>query len=242
MRSAHLRRVAEQLEDRREAQYPRQAGTSRFHVEEGANDGVQDPLIDDIAQSIFAMTLTDASPNIDAQPNRLWVSREEYQNSSTSYTSSINVPSLHDVLGSIHRLDTPTHVPLPFDTESEASSFVNSTEQRRARTPRRERHKSTKTALSKLDIVEKRAKAAQFKLETPSPTLDLLKEVENEALQIQAIFDNVERNVASVMSRKVTVKNTLTRLHASILASRRLHPPDDTEPLQYQAGLLFVLS
>jgi hypothetical protein len=204
--------------------------------------------IQNAAASLFASTLVDDGPDLHSQPSRLWSSRDEYQSSASTIFESPETETLpiDIIMSGFQRLQSDVHsTPLQsisFPPESEALPYPEiqdstaSIPKPAKHLERRELAKLTKSAHRILDHVEKRTRHWLLQI-----NVDTLADGERDISLIQTAFDNVNRHVSSVNTRKAIIGASLAQLQSRVVELRRLNPSVDDKPLQFDSSkdLLF---
>lgn len=220
-RSAHLNRVARELEQ-----------------------------VDKLANDMFALGFSDDSPNIEDYPNKLWTSREEFQDDNIRNQPPV-VPPVSDIVQGMQRLalattsqtSRPPNLPDALPTVPPTIS---------ARTPpvslsrpppspvdrievQRESNRATTIALQLLYAIQAQAVdcEASFALVDSVEARQL---GESSLSQILADFRKVTRPVASVDTLRAEVKAQLDRLSVMLVELQSKWPDRIDIPIFYSCG------
>lgn len=203
---------------------------------------VQDTGVPD---RIFALTLMDEGPNMETQPDKLWTSRLEYQDSSTTQPAFSEAALIADsIVESMGRLpagiNQPIHsAPQPHDifpTFDLSPPSPNCYERHLAK---REKNRRTVKAHKVLTNVELRTTACSEKLSTTFSTrlsLQTLKSVETELSLLRSSLGKVTRCTESLDSRKRAIGKKLNQVEARLLEVRALVPTINNEALHFNSG------
>jgi len=201
------------------------------------------------AATVFAHTLADNGPNINAQPSRLWVSRSEYQGSAAFQTNSNEIPisAIIDGVRTLQALSPSTNVSgllnrfqelaiSPDRVQGDHRSPIPTHSSKSAQ--KKERNRATKKAHDILEGLEKRCQQYIDRVEQAGMniTRDDIGYIEAQVTSLYKGLENVKRNTESVMLRKNAVEKSLSGLHALIDRLRLQHPPMNNDPILYDTS------
>jgi hypothetical protein len=111
--------------------------------------------VQSVTASVMALALTDEGPDMDSQPNRLFVSRQEYQSSvrAPALSTDAAVEAIAQSLQRLH-VDAKNLPMLTDDVNSNVSNTLPS--QEHAPSSKMEQNHKTQVAKQRLDVVESR--------------------------------------------------------------------------------------
>ena len=204
---------------------------------------VQDTGVPD---RVFALTLMDEGPNMETQPSKLWTSRAEYQDDSTTQPVFPEASLIADSIAeSMNRLplgiNEPRH-PSPESHDIFPTSDFSSPNSYEWRLAKREKNRRTVKSHKVLTNLELRICACFEKLSSDSLSLEMLNSVDSESSLLRSSLEKVTRRTESLDSHKQTIWEKLNQLHVLLLEMRSKVPTLDNEALHYNSGKHLYLS
>jgi hypothetical protein len=188
----------------------------------------------------MALALTDDGPDIDSQPSRLFVLRQEYQTSVQPPVMSTQaaIEAMAQSLQQLH-WDAPNHPTLPADLNANPSGPLPPG--MRTGSLKEEKNHKTQTAQQRLDVVKSKIHQLASRLallQFAELPLGTLQEIEKELAVVQGAFDAVMWQVESVTHRKKELKEVLDgvqQLYAEVHGKVKAGS-DESLPADFNSG------
>ncbi len=183
-----------------------------------AQDDTSSSLADDVTSKIFTYTLTD-------NPSKHLFRR---YTSHTEYPDTANTEPVTDDDPMLDTLDAVINAMGRLEIEPAKSSKLESLS-------KRERNILTSKTHASLSQIEKHIVRLLSVMDSESPSLEIISNVEQEFQTLRTTFLSLKRKTDSLEKRKIKVSKSFSTLESRIVACRSLHPAT-TSPVLYDTG------
>jgi hypothetical protein len=174
-------------------------------------------------EEIVGLVLSDPGPDLDKQPNKLWTSREEFQES-VATPSRVQKAPLDDLARSFSQISLFADSPPP--SEPKQSKKYD----------KREKNHRTVRAKRVLEAIKTQI-SNSFNALSSEPTYELLQEIELKIGHMRSSVEKITRTTWSLDQAKRETSAGIQRLEARLLECKLLLPPPPQAPLSVANGM-----